>query len=332
MDGIDTVHFFFMLMYLKMLLCTYNQKLPMRKIVIHVVLFMISVSLFAAKPSSTDNAIDTSMSLEQILAKLDTFKYQPSGQVKIGEVATLDIPAGFKFLDGHQAASVLHDVWKNPYAPSLGMLLPADKSPFMPDCWAVEITYEEEGHIKDDDAKDIKYDELLTQMQKSILESNDERIKQGGRAMELTGWAEPPSYDGKAHKLFWAKKLRELKDTVEFLNYNIRILGRKGVLVLNAIGGLDQLAEIKQQTQPILAATNFTKGNTYEEFNSSMDKVAAYGIVGLIAGGVLAKTGLFAKLGLILLKFIKPIIAGGAAIGAAVVRFFKGRREGDGGA
>jgi uncharacterized membrane-anchored protein len=52
---------------------------------------------------------------------------------------------------------------------------------------------------------------------------------------------------------------------------------------------------------------NFTTGNTYGEFNSSVDKVAAYGIAGLIAGGILAKTGLFAKIGILLLKFIKPI-------------------------
>ena len=304
----------------------------MRKIVIHVMLLFAAVSLFGKNATEADESTDSTMTVEQLLAKLDTFKYQSSGQVQIGEVATLTIPAGFKFLDGRQAASVLHDVWKNPYSPSLGMLLPEDKSPFLRDCWAVEITYEEDGHVKDDDAKDIKYDDLLKEMQKSILESNAERIKEGGRAMELTGWAEPPSYDGKAHKLYWAKKLKELGDSVEFLNYNIRILGRKGVLVLNAIGGLDQLAEIKQQTQPILAATNFTSGNTYGEYNSSVDKVAAYGIVGLIAGGVLAKTGLFAKLGLILLKFIKPIFVGVAALGASVVRFFKGRKEGDGGA
>ena len=304
----------------------------MRKIVIHVMLLFAAVSLFGKNATEADESTDSTMTVEQLLAKLDTFKYQSSGQVQIGEVATLTIPAGFKFLDGRQAASVLHDVWKNPYSPSLGMLLPEDKSPFLRDCWAVEITYEEDGHVKDDDAKDIKYDDLLKEMQKSILESYAERIKEGGRAMELTGWAEPPSYDGKAHKLYWAKKLKELGDSVEFLNYNIRILGRKGVLVLNAIGGLDQLAEIKQQTQPILAATNFTSGNTYGEYNSSVDKVAAYGIVGLIAGGVLAKTGLFAKLGLILLKFIKPIFVGVAALGASVVRFFKGRKEGDGGA
>ena len=289
-------------------------------------ILLLCFSGISAKEEN-DNAADSTVNMDEILAKLDTFKYQQSGQVKIGEVATLDIPAGFKFLDGPQAASVLHNVWKNPYSPSLGMLMPTGTSPFLPDCWAVEITYEEEGHIKDDDAKDIKYNDLLSQMQKAVLESNDERIKQGGRAMELTGWAEPPLYDAKAHKLFWAKKLKELGDSVEFLNYNIRILGRKGVLVLNAIGGLDQLPEIKRQTPTLLAATNFTKGNTYEEFNSSMDKVAAYGIVGLIAGGVLAKTGLLAKVGILLLKFIKPALAGIAALGAWVVKFFKGRKE-----
>jgi uncharacterized membrane-anchored protein len=299
----------------------------MRKIIIPFVVMM--ASFLVGKGSQPDNTSDSAMSYEALLARIDTFKYQNSGQVKIGDVAVLNIPAGFKFLDGPQAASVLHNVWKNPYAPSLGMLFPEDKDPFMPGCWAVEITYEEEGHIKDDDAKDIKYDELLVQMQKQVEESNDGRVKQGSKAMELTGWAEPPSYDAKTHKLYWAKKLRDIGDTMEWLNYNIRILGRKGVLVLNGIGGLDQLAEIKQQTPTILAATNFTSGNTYEEFNSSMDKVAAYGIVGLIAGGVLAKTGLLAKLGLILLKFAKPVMVAVAASGAWIVRFFKGRGDGD---
>jgi len=207
--------------------------------------------------------------------------------------------------------------------------MPEDKSPFLRDCWAVEITYEEEGHIKDDDAKDIKYDELLKQMQQQVTEANPERERQGSKAIELIGWAEQPYYDASTHKLYWAKKFRDIGDTTVFLNYNIRVLGRKGVLVLNAIGGIDQLAEIKEQTPTILAATNFTSGNTYTEFNSSIDKVAAYGIAGLIAGGILAKTGLFAKLGILLLKFIKPLLVGLSAFGAWVMRFFRGRKEGD---
>jgi len=297
----------------------------MRKVILPFLL-LISTFTLVAKDKPQSETSDT-VNVRELMAKLDTFHYQTSGHISLGLVASLEIPKGFKYLDGAQAASVLHDVWKNPYAPSLGMLFPVDKGPYDPSCWAVDITYEETGHVKDDDARDTKYDELLKQMQERVRESNPERIKEGGRAMELTGWAEPPSYDSKAHKLYWAKNLRDLADSVDVLNYNIRVLGRKGVLVLNAIGGLEQLAEIKTQTPTILAATNFTSGNTYEEFNSSVDKVAAYGIAGLIAGGILAKTGLFAKLGILLLKFLKPLLVVIAGAGAWIMRFFKGRRE-----
>ncbi len=300
------------------------------KKIIPFILMLVTIAATAAKNNPKDsNPTDTVINIEEILAKIDTFHYQKSGHITLGSIASLDIPKGFKFLDGDQAASLLHDVWKNPYSPSLGMLLPENKSPYLTDCWAVEITYEEDGHIKDDDAKDIKYDDLLKQMQERLKESNPERVKQGAKALELTGWAEAPYYDGSTHKLYWAKKLKEVNDTVEFLNYNIRILGRKGVLVLNAIGGLDQLTEIKGQTPLILSSTNFTTGNTYAEFNSSVDKVAAYGIAGLIAGGILAKTGLFAKLGLFLLKFLKPLILAVGALFTGVVKFFKGKKEGD---
>ena len=298
----------------------------MKKFILPVLMLLVSLSGSASQTSP--DPMDT-MSVEQLLAKIDTLHYQTSGKVSLGLVASLDIPKGFKFLDGKQAAFVLHDLWRNPYSESLGMLLPEDRSPYLRDCWAVEITYEESGHVKDDDAKDIKYDELLKQMQQQVTETNPERVKEGSAALELTGWAETPYYDAKTHKLYWAKKLKEVGDSVEFLNYNIRVLGRKGVLVLNAIGGLDQLEEIKQETPTILAATNFTSGNTYEEFNSSIDKVAAYSIAGLIAGGILAKTGLFAKLGILLIKFIKPILVGVSAFGAWVMRFFRGRKEGD---
>ena len=297
----------------------------MKKALLQLILLISSFTMLADgnKKSDTDT-----IDIQKMLARMDTFHYQTSGHISLGTVASLEIPKGFKYLDGGQAASVLHDVWKNPYSPSLGMLFPEDKGPFDPSCWAVDITYEEEGHVKDDEAKDMKYDELLTQMQQQVKDANPRRVRDGFRAIELTGWAEQPHYDAQSHTLYWAKKLREEGDSFYFLNYNIRILGRKGVLVLNAIGGIPQLREIKEQTPTILAATNFSSGNTYGEFDSKVDKVAAYGIAGLIAGGILAKTGLFAKLGILLLKFLKPLLVAGAGLGAWVMRFFRGRKEG----
>jgi uncharacterized membrane-anchored protein len=299
----------------------------MKRVLLPLLLVLLALTSHAKEPKKTADTDTASYNIEELLSTMDTLKYQKSGKVTLSNIASLDIPKGFKYLDGKQASFVLHDLWGNPPTESLGMLMPENTSPYLRDCWAIDITYEEDGHVKDDDAKDIKYDELLKQMQEKIKEQNPERVKQGGRAIELTGWAEQPSYDATTHKLYWAKKLRALEDTTVTLNYNIRILGRKGVLVLNAIGNIDQLPEIKSQNPTILAATNFTPGNTYTEFNSSVDKVAAYGIAGLIAGGILAKTGLLAKIGILLLKFLKPLIIAVGAAFTGIVRFFKGRKE-----
>ena len=105
------------------------------------------------------------------------------------------------------------------------------------------------------------------------------------------------------------------------LNYNIRVLGREGVLVLNAVADMSQLGRIKNEMQQVTAFTNFTAGNRYADFNDKTDKVAEYGIAALVAGGVAAKLGLFGKLFALLLAFKKLLILGGAAVVSAVYKF-----------
>ena len=66
--------------------------------------------------------------------------------------------------------------------------------------------------------------------------------------------------------------------TVEYSEEGyIRILGRKGVLVLNFIAGMPELEEIKQNRDAVLEIASFNPGYRYEEF----DKVAAYGLAAL---------------------------------------------------
>src|SRR5436305_542860 len=79
--------------------------------------------------------------------------------------------------------------------------------------WAVVITYDEDGYVKDDDAAKIDYGDLLKKMQQGIRDENDERKRAGYPAVELVGWAEPPRYDSASHKLYWAKSLRFGDDT-----------------------------------------------------------------------------------------------------------------------
>jgi uncharacterized membrane-anchored protein len=109
------------------------------------------------------------------------------------------------------------------------------------------------------------------------------------------------------------------------LNYDVRILGRSGLISMNAVGSIAQLDEVKGKIPQILSAVEFAEGNKYWDFNPSIDKVAAVGIGGLVAGKVLAKAGLF----VILLKYIKVIGLAVVAGGSWLWNKFTGRSGAD---
>lgn len=263
--------------------------------------------------------------IEQAKTLLASLKPQ-HGKIKLSEgAATLNVPDNFYYLDPKDTETVLTQIWGNPPgSKTLGMLFPSDKTPFDQDAWGVTIEYEEDGYVSDEDADEINYDELLSQMQSDTAAESQERVKQGYESVELIGWAAKPYYDKAAHKLHWAKELKVGTYETNSLNYNIRVLGRKGVLVLNFIAGMDQLPTINSQIDTVLKIAEFDQGSTYTDFNPDIDKVAAYGIGALIAGKVAAKVGLFATILLLLKKVWIFLILG---IGAFFKKLF-GRKEG----
>ncbi|MGB0930939.1 MAG: DUF2167 domain-containing protein [Chitinophagales bacterium] len=204
----------------------------------------------------------------------------------------------------------------------MGMLLPEETSPISDNfTYAIDVHYSDEGYIEDDDAKDLDYDDLLEEMQGDAQAANDQRRELGYPTVELVGWAAPPYYDEANKKLHWAKEIAFEGEEGNTLNYNIRILGRGGYLNLNAIGEMQVLPKVQNDIGNILTSVNFNSGHQYSDFDPSMDKVAAYGIGGLIAGKVLAKAGFFA----LLLKFWKVIAIGVVAFFAFIKRIFSGK-------
>ncbi|WP_295802912.1 DUF2167 domain-containing protein [uncultured Microbulbifer sp.] len=238
-----------------------------------------------------------------------------SGTVELpGGVASLEVPESFYYLNPEDSKVVLEDIWGNPESElTLGMLFPAGTTPFDGDSWGVTIEYSEEGYIRDDDAAEIDYSELLQDMQVSTREESKYRVENGYESISLVGWAEAPYYDAELKKLYWAKELAFGEMDTNTLNYNIRVLGRKGVLVLNFIAGMPQLEDIKQNREAVLSMASFNPGYRYEEFDPEVDKVAAYGLGALVAGKVLAKTGALAGVLLLLKKFwvLIPLALGG---------------------
>lgn len=271
-------------------------------------------------PARGQEAGRASMSAEQFELSLS---FQ-QGKISLpGGLATLDLPPTFRYLDPADTEKVLVDGWGNPPGKStLGMIVPAATSLLSVAGWGVIVTYAADGHVNDSDADAIKYDELLKEMQDGVAAGNEERKQAGYPALALVGWAEPPRYDKASHKLYWAQELRTAGDQGNGLNYNIRVLGREGVLVLNAVAGMDQLDKIRGEMKQVTAFSDFTPGNRYADFNSATDKTADYGIAALVAGGAAAKMGLFGKLLVFVLAFKKLFIIGLGVLGIGLARFF----------
>lgn len=288
-------------------------------------LFVLLAALISQTALSDEQALTPEQ--EQLLVEAkqiwDSLDRQQGDIILPNGVTSLKVPDSFYYLGPKDTETVLVEVWGNPPGAGKdteGMLFPAKSTPFDEGAWGVIIEYEEEGNVSDEDADKIDYDELLTQMQEDTRVASKQRVQQGYEPIELVGWAAKPFYDKASHKLHWAKEVKFGDATVNTLNYNIRVLGRKGVLLLNFIAGMDQKVLIDTKLDSVLALADFNSGSRYEDFDPSMDKIAAYGIGALVAGKVIAKTGMLAAALIFLKKFGIVILIG---IGAVFGKLFK---------
>ena len=297
----------------------------MKQILLLLTALTISTATLAAPKPAAKPALATADSAARRAFVFDSlnhaFHYQQGHVVLPGGISEVEVPRGFRYLDSAQSRTVLTRYWGNPNGSSLGMLFPADSNPLDENAWAYVIEYDPSGHVKDDDDADINYDDLLKEMRDDMVDANKERTAAGYEAVNLIGWASPPYYDKDKHTLHWAKTLQFGTNPEHTLNYNVRVLGRKGVLILNAVGSPQNLAAIKASIPGLLSSVSFSKGQQYIDFDSGLDEVAAYGIGGLIAGKVLAKVGLFA----VILKFWKLGLLALSGAWAGIKRFFTGK-------
>jgi uncharacterized membrane-anchored protein len=284
----------------------------------------------APKPDAAKK--DKEPSAEDIDAAMAAFESQlqyKRGRVALpGDVATLDVPENFRYLSPEQADKILVEAWGNPPGTkTLGMLFPSDVSPLSEEGWGVVITYNDDGHVDDGDASGIDYEELLKQMKDDTAENNKEREKQGYDAISLVGWATAPRYDASTHKLYWARELSVADAPQHTLNYDIRILGRKGVLSFNAIAPLSRLGDIQESMKQVMAFSDFNAGQRYADFDSKTDNLAAYGIGALVAGKIAMKVGFFKLILGALIAAKKLVIVAVVAVGGFIARLF-GRKKG----
>ena len=291
---------------------------------------LLPVAALAADPPSSDAAAAAAARDVALLKSLDPIH----GSVKVPSAkAGLDLGDRYYFLGATDSKKVIEDGWRNPKGSAddvLGMVFPSGQTPLDDPGWGAVITWRPTGYVSDKDARTTNYDDILKQLREGQDEDNKQRKKDGSPELNLVGWAQPPTYDQAAHSLIWARDLETPGVKEHTLNYDMRVLGRSGVLSVNVVAGMNQLAEVRTAAEALRKAASFEQGSRYADFKPETDKRAAYGIGGLILGGagllVAKKAGLLAVALIFLKKGFVVIAAAVAGAWAWLRRVLGGKK------
>jgi uncharacterized membrane-anchored protein len=284
------------------------------------------VGLIGAGPSLAQDSSPAEDDGEAVWQAAEAAMQKGPQVVELRDQARIALPEGYGFVPAKEGAAVMETMGNRTDDRFLGLIFPDSDAE-----WFVTIDYEPSGYIKDDDAKDWDADELLNSLKDGTEASNEHRQKMGIAPIEVTRWVETPAYDAASHRLVWSAEAREKGggDEDPTVNYNTYVLGREGYVSLNLITSASQVESYKPAAKELLTAVDFHDGKRYSDFNSSTDKVAAYGLAALVGGIAAKKLGLLAMIGVFLAKFGKILIVGAAAGGGVLAKFFKRRTAGE---
>ncbi|SEK16405.1 Uncharacterized membrane-anchored protein [Variovorax sp. OK605] len=273
----------------------------------------------AASPTTPSTTAAPGPSADSVEAEQEAaFKAAKAAQkagpadITLRDQAHLKLPEGYVWVPMPAAAQLMRAMGNRTDDTFLGAVFPADDAD-----WMAVVKFVKEGYIKDDDAKDWNADDLLKSLKEGTEAANEERAKRGIPSIEVTGWAQKPEYEAGAHRLVWSalSKRKGGTDDNQGVNYNTYALGRDGYLSLNLITNAKDLDKYKPDAAKLLGALQYDDGKKYADFNSSTDKVAAYGLAALVAGVAVKKLGLFAIILAFVAKFAKlAIVAVGGAL------------------
>ena len=289
------------------------------------VLCWTSLVLAAALPTRAQEAAEPPAvpSAEAAAAKeatakqhfIDSIQWSTKGSGKLGAAASLAVPNGYRFTGAAGTLKAMEAFGNLTNGSELGFISPLDLG------WFAVFEFEACGYVKDDEKNQLDAGKILTQLKAGQVAANKELTKRGMPTLEVLGWQTPPFYNPQTNNLEWAIRLRS-EGGGQTINYKTKLLGRRGVMDVVLVCGEDELASVVPEYQKLLKGFAYQKEESYAAFSKG-DKIATYGLTGLIVGGGLlaaAKTGL-------LIKLWKPIAGVLVVIGAFFKRLFTGKTE-----
>jgi uncharacterized membrane-anchored protein len=240
--------------------------------------------------------------------------------VTLGDgLATFELAEGYQFADGETTAELMQMLGNPPTGLEVGLVAPSAEGKN----WFIVFEHNPVGYVDDSDSDEIDAQALLDSISQATEANNEQRRELGGGELHVVGWTEAPHYDPQTNNLVWALEAEDESEQ-RVVNYNVRLLGRKGFVSATLVTAPALLVAEKGEIEALVADFRYNEGSRYADFVSG-DKLAGYGLAALVAGGAgaaAAKLGLFAVLFKFLGKAWKVVVVGAVALLAGVRRFF----------
>ena len=239
--------------------------------------------------------------------------------IPLVDQATLAIPKGMAFIPKAEAYNWSRSLGNTPGDDQIGMVTTLGDEE-----WIVSVRWVPDGYVRDDEARDMKADDILASLREGSVWSNQDRVARGFPEVEITGWVQPPAYDEAVHQLQWALGVqRKGQPDAAGTNLNTRALGRNGYFSLNLVTSRQELARYRPVATTLLAGLDYNDGKRYQDVNESTDRIAQYGLMGLIGVVAAKKLGLLALAGVFVLKFAKVGLIALAGLGLIFRKLFR---------
>jgi uncharacterized membrane-anchored protein len=182
-----------------------------------------------------------------------------------------------------------------------------------------EFSWSDAGHVKMDDWGDVDADAFMKQIQANDAEANNRRAAAGLKTLTTTGWRQKPTLNRDLHTVFWTIDAVDSAGD-RLVNAIALKLGRTGFQRIVWI----TTPELYGSRSDLLTTINnhaYNPSSRFTDYVEGKDRVAAYGVAGLVAGtlGVkLVKSAGIAAVFALLIAFLKkgawlillPIFAG----------------------
>ena len=198
-------------------------------------------------------------------------------------MSTLHVGPRFEYLDSIDAQRVLQAKGIETSRTVVGMIIPADSSPFDPNSWNAVLNYEQTGYIDSAEANTLSAQELLLEARKVLAVENQANRVSGLTTKEHLGFSHEPRFSHAEQTLYWSQRNRTDGNEAS-TNFYVTTLGRQGHLTLSATIPTDLEVAIDARIPSFVKLVEFNEGHRYEDYVYDSDKVADYSITALITG------------------------------------------------